>query len=104
VSPTTCIPIGETNGKSVGGGGGKSKDRKRKLSDKNERLNEQRKRRNLEEEKQCKEAEEKKFKSEGQMGPRKGKKEGVNNTKGSKPENSVDNGEIHPSRPSRMAV
>lgn len=66
----------------AGGGGGKSKDRKTKLRAKNERLNEQRKRRNQEEEKHEKSQEDV---SEHKRAP-------------------GSNGDIHPSRRSRVAT
>lgn len=66
----------------AGGGGGKSKDRKSKLRAKNERLNEQRKRRNQEEEKRKKVPQ-----------------------KDSQPTHALgNNGDIHPSRRSRVAT
>ncbi|KAF6222927.1 hypothetical protein HO133_000978 [Letharia lupina] len=66
----------------AGGGGGKSKDRKSKLRAKNERLNEQRKRRNQEEEKRRKIPQ-----------------------KDSQPTHALgNNGDIHPSRRSRVAT
>ncbi|CAD6590829.1 MAG: hypothetical protein ASARMPRED_005074 [Alectoria sarmentosa] len=65
----------------AGGGGGKSKDRKTKLRAKNERLNEQRKRRNLEEEHE---------KSQEDVSE-------LKRAPGS-------NGDIHPSRRSRVAT
>ncbi|CAF9942865.1 hypothetical protein IMSHALPRED_005265 [Imshaugia aleurites] len=65
----------------AGGGGGKSKDRKNKLRTKNERLGEQRMRRNQEEEKQ--------------------KRLSIND---SQPRHALgDNGDVHPSRRSRVA-
>lgn len=95
--------LAETNVKSVGGGGGRSSDRKSKLRDKNERLNEQRKRKALEQEKQGKKVEDKKSVEEGKARSRQGK-EDIKLKKGPKPEAFEDHGDIHPSRRSRMGV
>lgn len=69
------------NNARAGGGGGKSKDRRNKLKEKNERLNEQRKRRLQQAEKQNARTKD--------LEPVR-----MNNS----------NGDIHPSRKSRMAI
>lgn len=96
--------LAPTNGNRVGGGGGKSKERKSKLHEKNERLNEQRKRKALEEEKQQEGAKDENSRGQGKSGSHAGKKQESKTRKRPETGACVDNGDIHPSRRSRMAV
>ena len=83
---------------SVGGGGAKSRERKTKLQAKNWKLSEERKRRAEEEAKAGN-------KSSLRKGPGESKLKDDADAKGSSTEKEpdpVDNGDIHPSRRSRM--
>lgn len=79
---------------SVGGGGAKSTDRKSKLKAKNWKLSEERRRRAEEEAKVQRKEAHMKGEAKGRQ-----KEEAID-----KPEDTNNNGDIHPSRRSRMSV
>ena len=83
---------------SVGGGGGRSKDRKAKLREKNVSLNEERQRRAAQEEKQTRAEGKKK-----QTRRAKGRDSEAKGDEAAEPARSTDlDGDIHPSRRSRL--
>lgn len=87
---------GEADLQSVGGGGAKSQDRKTKLKEKNWKLSEERRRRAEEEAK----VEKKKARKKGEEAGKEKEKKPAASTHDEPA--AVDNGDIHPSRRSRV--